>query len=115
MNAQEDFMGKSNSRGPSRTSATQFRAKQRRSPGNAADDSRQASDLVKACTMALAQGVARVNWYEARDGQEGFGLIWSDGSLRPAYTALKSPTANLGPSPGYQGWVQLRAGVTVHR
>jgi hypothetical protein len=80
------------------------------SSGSAADDARQARDLMKAYTMAIAQGAARVSWYEARDGQGGFGLIRSDGSLRPACSALKSLTAHLGPSPRYQGWVQMEAG-----
>jgi hypothetical protein len=80
------------------------------SSGSAADDSRQACDLVKATTMAIAQGAARVNWYEAKDGQGGFGMIRSDGSLRPACTALESLTASLGASPRYQGWVQINAG-----
>ena len=82
----------------------------RSSSGTAEADARQASALVKAYTMAIAQGVARVNWYEARDGQGGFGLLSSTGAPRPAYAALSSLTAHLGPAPDYQGWVQLVPG-----
>src|SRR5678815_924333 len=79
------------------------------SSGSAADDAQQSRDLLKAYTMAIAQGVARINWYEARDGQGGFGLLRSDGSQRPAYAALRNLTTQLGPVPNYQGWVQINA------
>lgn len=77
------------------------------SSGSAAADTNQANTLLKAFTLSLAQGVECVNWYEARDGQGGFGLLRSSGSRRPAYGALSNLTAHLGPTPDYRGWVQL--------
>jgi polysaccharide biosynthesis protein PslG len=82
----------------------------RSSAGSAEADARQAHALVKAFTMAVAQGVTRVNWYEARDGQGGFGLLSGTGVRRAAYTALSSLTAHLGSVPDFRGWVQLNAG-----
>jgi len=81
----------------------------RHSPGSAADDAQQSRDCLKAYTMGIAQGVARINWYEARDGQGGFGLLRSDGSQRPVYSALRNLITYLGPVPNYKGWVQINA------
>jgi hypothetical protein len=69
-----------------------------------------AKALAKIYTMALAQGVARTQWFEARDPvgeDQGFGLLARDGSARPSYTALKTLTALLGPKPTYLGWLAL--------
>ncbi len=82
----------------------------RSSSGSADADARQAYTLVKAYTMGIAQGVACVNWYEAKDGQGGFGLLSRAGVPRPAYTALSNLTPHVGSVPDYQGWVQLKAG-----
>jgi hypothetical protein len=81
----------------------------RLSSGSAADDAQQSRDLLKAYTMAIAQGVARINWYEGKDGQGGFGLLRSDNSQRPAYSALRNLITYLGATPNYQGWVQINA------
>ncbi len=69
-----------------------------------------AHDLVKIYTMALAQGIARVQWFEAQDpqGEEaGFGLISRDGQARESYQALQSLAKHLGPHPKYLGWLAL--------
>jgi hypothetical protein len=69
-----------------------------------------ANTLVKVYTMALAQGVARTQWFEARDpvGEEqGFGLLSRDGSPRASYEMLKTFTTLLGAAPRYQGWLAL--------
>ncbi len=71
-------------------------------------DEEAAAGLVKLYTMALAQGIARVQWFEAQDPvgeDQGFGLIERGGKERPAYHALKGLTAALGPAPKYLGWV----------
>jgi hypothetical protein len=59
----------------------------------------QAQDLVKAYTMAIAQGAARVNWFEAKEGGYNMGLLSSSYRPNPAYTALQNLTARLGPNP----------------
>jgi hypothetical protein len=70
----------------------------------------QADSVIQAYTLGIAQGVARVEWFEGVDGDSGpFGLVSSDGQPRPSYTALKSLTANLGPNPRYFGWVLLNS------
>jgi len=77
------------------------------SSGSAADNTEQDRDIVKVFVMAIAQGVSTANWYEARDGQGGFGLLKSDGSERPAYPAIQNLIKSVGPQPNYLGWVQL--------
>jgi hypothetical protein len=68
----------------------------------------QADDLVKAYTMALAQGVTRIDWFEGRDGDSGpFGLLDPSGAARPAYRAFTHLILQLGPQPHYIGWVLL--------
>src|SRR5262249_3646689 len=55
-----------------------------------------ANRLIKLYTMALAQGIERIQWFEGRDpaGEEaGFGLLKRDGSPRPAFDAFKTMTA----------------------
>ncbi len=68
---------------------------------------KQAQDLVKAYTMAIAQGVSRIEWFEAAEGGYAMGLLDAQGRPRPAYTALRNLVAQLGPSPTYKGWVLL--------
>lgn len=68
----------------------------------------QARQLLKAYSMALAQGVARIDWFEGKDGDSGaFGLISSSGTLRPSYTALSKLIQYLGARPKYLGWLLL--------
>jgi len=67
-----------------------------------------AKALAKIYTMALAQGIARIQWFEARDpiGEEpGFGLLARDGTPRDTYKAIKTLSTLLGPSPKYLGWL----------
>jgi hypothetical protein len=68
---------------------------------------RQAQDLVKAYTMAIAQGVSHVEWFEAQDGGYAMGLLDSGGNPTPSYSALQNLTATLGSNPTYLGWVLL--------
>src|SRR5581483_7766179 len=52
-----------------------------------------AKALAKIYTMALAQGIARVQWFEAQDPvgeDQGFGLLARDGSARDSYKTLKA-------------------------
>ena len=73
------------------------------------DEKSQAGALVKAYTLALAQGVTRVNWFEGKDGDSGpMGLLRADATPRPAYTAMMNLTKYLGPNPRYVGWVLLQ-------
>ncbi|MDC0668062.1 hypothetical protein [Nannocystis radixulma] len=66
----------------------------------------QADTLIKAYTMAIAQGVARVHWFEGRDGDSGpFGLITGDDALRPSYTAMTTLIERVGALPKYRGWL----------
>ena len=70
----------------------------------------QAQDLVKAYTMGIAQGVARIDWYEGKDGDSGFGLLDASGNPRFAYTAMRSLTSALGTSPQSLGWLRFNGG-----
>ncbi|WAS90760.1 glycosyl hydrolase [Nannocystis punicea] len=66
----------------------------------------QADTLVKAYTMAIAQGVTRVHWFEGRDGDSGpFGLLTGDDQQRLSYTAMTTLVARLGSIPRYRGWL----------
>jgi hypothetical protein len=79
-------------------------------PGGASPTEEAARTLVKAYVLALAQGITRVCWFEAKDpiGEEaGFGLLQSDGTERPSYIAMKSLIAALGETPKYLGWLAL--------
>jgi hypothetical protein len=68
----------------------------------------QASALVKAFSLGLAQGVTRINWFEGIDGDSGpMGLLCSDGTPRLAYAAMSNLTRHLGADPQYEGWVLL--------
>jgi len=93
---------------PSRANApVWFTELGRESSGSAVEDTQQMRDLVKTFTMAIAQGVSCMNWYEAKDGQGGFGLLRSDNTQRTAYVALHNLITYLGQVPNYQGWVQI--------
>ena len=73
------------------------------------DEKSQAIAIVKAYTLALAQGVSRINWFEGKDGDSGpMGLLRGDGTPRPAYTAIMNLTKYLGPNPRYIGWTLLQ-------
>ena len=69
-----------------------------------------ANALVKVYTMAIAEGTARTEWFEARDPvgeDQGFGLLNRDGSPRASYEMLKTLRTLLGAAPKYQGWLAL--------
>ncbi|MDB5355807.1 MAG: hypothetical protein JWN24_2260 [Phycisphaerales bacterium] len=69
--------------------------------------------LAKIYSMAIAQGIARTQWFEARDPvgeDQGFGLLSRDGTPRVSYTAFKTLTTHLGPAPKYDGWLALGHG-----
>lgn len=68
----------------------------------------QAGDVVKAYSMALAQGVERVCWFEARDsvGDSGRGGLISSGTThRQSFHAMHMLTTHFGARPAYQGWL----------
>ena len=68
----------------------------------------QASALVKAYAMGIAQGVARIHWFEGRDGDSGpMGLLDAKGAPRPAYAAMQQMIHHLGQQPRYLGWVLI--------
>ena len=68
----------------------------------------QATALVKAFTMGIAQGVACTEWFEGMDGDSGpMGLMKADLTPRPSYTAMAQMIKYLGQQPVYQGWVLL--------
>jgi hypothetical protein len=68
----------------------------------------QASALVKAFALGLAQGVTRIDWFEGIDGDSGpMGLLRADGTPRLAYAAMANLTRCLGPNPRYEGWLLL--------
>ncbi|HZE99915.1 MAG TPA: hypothetical protein VE981_23105, partial [Planctomycetota bacterium] len=80
--------------------------------GRVVTETDAANGLVKIYTLAIAQGIAHTQWFEAQDpvGEEpGFGLIDRNGQTRPAYAALKTLTTKLGPTPEVLGWLQLGA------
>ena len=69
-----------------------------------------AASFAKIYTMAIAQGIAQIQWFEAQDPigeDQGFGLLKRDGSARASYTTLKTLTALLGPTPKPLGWLAL--------
>jgi hypothetical protein len=78
--------------------------------GKNASERQAAIAAIKAYVMALAQGIARTMWFEARDpaGEEqGFGLLNRAGTPRAAYNSFKTMTGTLGSSPRYRGWLSL--------
>lgn len=84
------------------------------SDGAPVNDALQAEALVKAYVLSLAQGFARVFWFEAvgpaiygKQKNEAHGIIHTDGTPRPAYHALQAMAKLLGPEPRYAGWLDL--------
>ena len=68
----------------------------------------QAQDLIKAYSMAITEGITRVNWFEGMDGDSGpFGLLDANGNRRTAYTAMDTMIHYLGLTPQPLGWVLL--------
>jgi|GEM_PF-729248 len=68
--------------------------------------------VVKAYIMSIAEGIARVCWFEGEDPereQKGYGLLDVKGNPRPSYTAMKTMTTLLGETPTYDGWLALGA------
>ena len=67
----------------------------------------QADVLAKIYTMAFAQAVARVYWFDPSDSEGlAMGLTTADGARRPAWYALRSLNTQLGARPRYVGWTQ---------
>jgi hypothetical protein len=82
--------------------------------GGTVDAGGQADTAIKAYTLSLAQGIARIHWFEGRDGDSGpFGFIDASGVKRPSYTAMQSLIAALTTAPRYVGWLQLGNGSPV--
>jgi hypothetical protein len=72
----------------------------------------QAARLLRAYTLGIAQGAARIHWFEGQDGDSGpFGLLDSGGKRRASYAALSNLIATLGTNPSYVGWVTPTDGV----
>jgi hypothetical protein len=68
----------------------------------------QGQTLIKAYAMGIAQGVACIEWFEARDGDSGpMGLLDGKGNPRPSYNAMAHLIEHLGQHPIYLGWVLL--------
>jgi len=66
----------------------------------------QASSLVKAFTLCIAQGITCVNWFEGMDGDSGpMALLKADDTPRLSYHAYERLIKTLGPKPEYLGWV----------
>lgn len=81
--------------------------------GDVQDEQTQAQSLVKLYTLAFAQGIDKVFWFEGKgpDYPDGnFGLLRRDWSKRPAYHALDTMAALLGTHPVYGGWLSLTEG-----
>ena len=69
-----------------------------------------AKALANIYIMAIAQGIARTQWFEAQDPvgeDQGFGLLARNGTARASYTTFKTLTTYLGPTPKYLGWLQM--------
>ena len=82
--------------------------------GMSPDEVDAAKAVVKAYIMAMAQGIARICWFEANDPDPhrepgGYGLVDFAGKPRPSYNAMKAMTDSLGETPKYQGWLALGA------
>jgi len=90
---------------------------------------RQATMVVQVYTMGIAQGMTRIHWFEAKDGDFNndckqlndddavitpecsgipFGLMnGCTNEIRPSYTAMASLILHLGQIPDYLGWLLL--------
>lgn len=72
------------------------------------DANKQGEAVVKAFTIGLAQGAARVHWFEPLDGDSGaFGLFTNSYVIRQSGRALSTMVDYFGSNPDYLGWVQL--------
>ena len=88
------------------------RPRSHRTPGD------QADMLVKAYTLALAQGVRRAYWYDIWDGdapagEQPFGLIDRDGRARPSFVALKNLITVLGAQPRFVAVRAIGSAATI--
>lgn len=80
------------------------------SGGRAVTEQDAAKSFAKIYTMAIAQGITQIQWFEAQDPvgeDQGFGLLNRDGTARAAYKTLKTLTTSLGATPKYLGWIAL--------
>ncbi|HUT35580.1 MAG TPA: endo-1,4-beta-xylanase [Planctomycetota bacterium] len=72
-------------------------------------EKKQAEAIAKAYVLCLAQGIARVFWFEGRGPAYGpsgdFGILRSNWTPRPSYRALGTLTRLLGPRPECLGWL----------
>jgi hypothetical protein len=78
--------------------------------GHVVTEQDAAKALAKIYTMAIAQGIARTQWFEAQDPvgeDQGFGLLARNGSARASYRTFETLTTHLGPAPEYLGWLAL--------
>ncbi len=69
-----------------------------------------AKSLAKMYVMAIAQGIACSQWFEAQDPigeDQGFGLIARNGQPRAAFHTLKTLVSVLGDQPKYEGWLPI--------
>ncbi len=87
-------------------------------PGSHRTPGDQADVLVKAYTLAIAQGVRRAYWYDVWDGdapagEQPFGLIDEDGRPRPSFDALKNLITVLGVQPRFTGVRAIGPAATV--
>ena len=89
---------------------TEFGVQSAIAPDQAAD-ARQAEMFTKGYVLSLAQGFDKVFWFEARGPAYGkgtdHGILREDWSKRPVYDAYRTLTRELGPEPGYTGWLDL--------
>ena len=75
----------------------------------------QADGLVMIYTLALAQGIERVHWFDPRDSETlEHGLLDGSGAERPAYRAYRALTTWLGERPAYHGRVWPEDGLHGH-
>lgn len=66
----------------------------------------RAGDLVKTYTMGIAEGIARICWFEAMGEAYKMGLLNDAGEPTLSYKALQTLTTTLGPVPEYLGWLR---------
>ncbi|MEM1059057.1 MAG: beta-galactosidase [Verrucomicrobiota bacterium] len=74
-------------------------------------DRYQAEILAKAYLLAAVQGFDRVLWFEIRGPTYGkdtdYGVLREDWTERPSLDAFRTMVKLLGPTPDYQGWLDL--------
>ncbi|HZZ72079.1 MAG TPA: hypothetical protein VFE24_07480 [Pirellulales bacterium] len=89
---------------------TEIGARLDKTPGRVVTERDAAEAFVKLYVMGIAQGFARIQWFEAQDGvgeDQGFGLLDAKGNERAAYRALQTLVGALGEKPRYLGWLAL--------